>query len=34
MGMNMKNALPTVDASVENHPIPRTQLFSVGNLNG
>jgi hypothetical protein len=31
--MNMENALATVDAGVKNHSIPRTQLFSVGNLN-
>jgi hypothetical protein len=34
MGMNMENALPTIDTGVKNHPIPRTQLFSIGNLNG
>jgi hypothetical protein len=32
--MNMENALATVDTGVKNHAIPRTQLFSVSNLNG
>jgi hypothetical protein len=32
--MNVKNALTTVDTGVKNHAIPRTQLFSVSNLNG
>jgi hypothetical protein len=30
----MENALPTVDTGIENHSIPRTQIFSVSNLNG
>jgi hypothetical protein len=33
VGVNMENALATVDAGVENHSITRTQLFSVSDLN-
>jgi hypothetical protein len=34
VGVNMENALATVNAGVKNHSIPRTQLFYIGNLNG